>query len=122
MKLLEKKYTVEDYEKLYELLEKTGKGEVLYASFDLYIDKENVYQPDLMVILKGSKAKITSKGVCERAGVEEYWTLGLMEKSVEIYKNAQEGFKLLCRAEASGKVLSEVLELELEISEVFEEV
>ncbi|WP_340695206.1 Uma2 family endonuclease [Hydrogenobacter thermophilus] len=182
MRLLERKYTVEDYEKLpegspyeliegelvmspspsfehfknskrlfvklYGLLKKAGKGEVIYAPFDLYLDEEDAYHPDLMVILKGSKAKITSEGVYgspdvvieilspsnayydlkikknvyEKAGAREYWIIDPIEKSVGIYKNTQEGFKMLCRAEGKGKVFSEVLELELEISEVFSEV
>ncbi len=184
MRLLEKekKYTVEDYEKLpegspyqliegelimspspsfehfrtskkvfirlYRLLEEAGKGEVIYAPLDLYLDEENVYQPDIMVVLKGSKAKITSKGVYgppdvvveilspsnayydlivkkenyQKAGVREYWIIDPLRESFEIYENTEKGFMLTSSAREKGKVFSKVLELELDLSEIFKEV
>lgn len=134
--------------KLYRMLEELGKGEVIYAPVDLYLDEENAYQPDIMVILKGSKAKITSKGVYgppdvvveilspstayydlkvkkrvyERSGVREYWIVDPMEKSFEIYVNSEEGFKLSSMAIQKGIVRSEILSIELDLEEVFQEV
>ncbi len=134
--------------KLYRLIEDAGKGEVIYAPVDLYLDKENVYQPDIMVVLKGSKARITRKGVYgppdvvveilspstayydlrvkkkvyERAGVREYWIVDPMERSLEIYTNSDEGFKLTSMAVERGKVVSKVLDIDLDLEEVFKEV
>ena len=134
--------------RLYRLIEDAGKGEVIYAPVDLYLDEENVYQPDIMVVLKGSKAKITSKGVYgapdvvvevlspstayydlrvkkkvyERAGVREYWIVDPMERSLEIYTNSEEGFKLTSRVVEKGKVFSKVLDIDLDLEEVFKEV
>ena len=134
--------------RLYRLIEDAGKGEVIYAPVDLYLDEENVYQPDIMVVLKGSKAKITSKGVYgapdvvvevlspstayydlrvkkkvyERAGVREYWIVDPMERSLEIYTNSDEGFKLTSMAVERGKVVSKVLDIDLDLEEVFKEV
>ncbi|QID32514.1 Uma2 family endonuclease [Pampinifervens florentissimum] len=134
--------------RLYRLIEDAGKGEVIYAPVDLYLDEENAYQPDIMVVLKGSKARITSKGVYgppdvvveilspstayydlrvkkkvyERAGVREYWIVDPMERSLEIYTNSEEGFKLTSRAVEKGKVFSKVLDVDLDLEEVFKEV
>ncbi len=134
--------------RLYRLIEDAGKGEVIYAPVDLYLDKENAYQPDIMVVLKGSNARITNKGVYgapdvvvevlspstayydlrvkkkvyERAGVREYWIVDPMERSLEIYTNSEEGFKLTSRAVEKGKVFSKVLDIDLDLEEVFKEV
>ncbi|MEJ7619506.1 MAG: Uma2 family endonuclease [Aquificaceae bacterium] len=134
--------------RLFRLILEAGKGEVIYAPVDLYLDEENVYQPDIMVVLKGSKAKITSKGVYgapdvvvevlspstayydlrvkkkvyERAGVREYWIVDPMERSLEIYTNSDEGFKLTSMAVERGKVVSKVLDIDLDLEEVFKEV
>ncbi len=134
--------------RLFRLILEAGKGEVIYAPVDLYLDEENVYQPDIMVVLKGSKTRITRKGVYgppdvvveilspstayydlrvkkkvyERAGVREYWIVDPMERSLEIYTNSEEGFKLTSRAVEKGKVFSKVLDIDLDLEEVFKEV
>jgi len=134
--------------RLFRLIIEAGKGEVIYAPVDLYLDEENVYQPDIMVVLKGSKAKITRKGVYgppdvvveilspstayydltqkkdvyERSGVREYWIVDPLERSLEIYTNSEEGFKLTSRVVEKGKVFSKVLDIDLDLEEVFKEV
>jgi len=123
-----------------------GKGVVLYSPLDVYFDLENAYQPDIVVILKGSKARITRKGVYgppdvvveilspstayydltqkkdvyERSGVREYWLVDPLRRTFEVYLNTEEGFKLISKAKGKGVVRSEVLSLELELEEVFE--
>ncbi len=132
--------------RLFRLILEAGKGEVIYAPVDLYLDEENAYQPDIMVVLKGSKAKITRKGVYgppdvvveilspstayydltqkkdvyERSGVREYWLVDPLRRTFEVYINTEEGFKLISKAKDKGVVRSEVLSLELELEEVFE--
>ncbi|MEZ0361141.1 MAG: Uma2 family endonuclease [Hydrogenobacter sp.] len=178
MKLLERKYTVEDYEKLpegspYQLIEGElvispapipyhqmvlgniysilrrelkRKGLVLFSPVDVYLDERNAYQPDLVVLLKNSKAKLTAKGiygapelvvevlspsnayydlrikkeVYEKYGVKEYWIADPLKKSLEIYTNREGRFELLVEAKEEGKILSPLLGVELELSEVFE--
>jgi len=48
---------------LYKNIENDQKGEVFYSPVDVYLDEENVFQPDLVVVLKDSKAKIEEKGI-----------------------------------------------------------
>lgn len=178
MKLVEKRYTVEDYEKLpegspYQLIEGElvmspapipyhqivlgnlytilrrelrEKAFVLFAPVDLYLDEKNAYQPDLVVLLKGSKARLTAKGiygppdlviellspstayydlrvkkeVYERSGVKEYWIADPLKKSLELYANRSGKFELLTEAYEKGTVFSELLDIEMDLSEVFE--
>ncbi len=178
MRLLERKYTVEDYEKLpegspYQLIEGElvmspapipyhqmvlgniysilrrelkGKGLVLFSPVDVYLDERNAYQPDLVVLLKNSKVKLTAKGiygapelvvevlspsnayydlrikkeVYEKYGVKEYWIADPLKKSLEIYTNREGRFELFAEAKEEGKILSPLLGIELELSEVFE--
>ncbi|SNZ16856.1 Uma2 family endonuclease [Hydrogenobacter hydrogenophilus] len=131
---------------LFHHLKEKTKGEVLYAPVDVYLDEENAYQPDIVVVLEGSKAKITQRGiegppdivveilspstayydlrvkkdVYEKAGVKEYWIVDPYMKSIEIYSNTPEGFKLLSEAKRQGRVRSELLSIELDLKEVFE--
>jgi Uma2 family endonuclease len=48
---------------LYKNIENDQKGEVFYSPVDVYLDEENVFQPDLVIVLKDSKAKIEEKGI-----------------------------------------------------------
>jgi Uncharacterized protein conserved in cyanobacteria len=132
--------------KLSRLLEEKGQGEVLISSIDVYLDEKNVFQPDIVVLLKEGKAKveekgifgppdvvveilspstayydlIVKKGVYERAGVKEYWILDPNRKTFEIYKNTEEGLKLSSQAREKGKVLSEILDLEIDLKDIYE--
>ncbi len=132
--------------KLYNVVKKTKRGKVLYAPVDVYLDQENAYQPDIVVVLEGSRAKITQRGiegppdivveilspstayydllekkeVYERSGVKEYWIVDPKRKTFEIYTNSQEGFKLLSKAKGEGVVRSELLGIDLDLKEVFE--
>ena len=45
--------------------------------------------------------------------------LGLERRTLEIYKNTQEGFKLTSQARERGKVFSEILGIEIDLQEVF---
>ena len=130
---------------LYSFVEKTDKGKVFIAPFDVYLDEENAFQPDLVVVLKDSKARIEERGifgapdvvveilspstayydltekkdVYERVGVKEYWIVDPKRKSFEIYANSEDGFKLICHAKTNGKVHSELLNLEIDLKEIF---
>ena len=51
------------FQNLYKDIETNQKGEVFYSPVDVYLDEENVFQPDLMVVLKDGKAKIEEGGI-----------------------------------------------------------
>ncbi len=134
------------YDILRNTVKKSKKGKVFYAPIDVYLDQENAYQPDIVVVLEGSQAKITQKGiegapdlvveilspstayydltekkeVYERSGVKEYWIVDPKRKTFEVYANTQEGFKLISNAKGKGKVSSKLLNLEIDLEEVFE--
>jgi len=131
---------------LYENIEKRKNGKVFIAPFDVYLDNENVYQPDIVVILKNSKAKVSEKGiegtpdivieiispstayydliekkeVYEKYGVKEYWIIDPKSKTFEIYLNSESGFELFSKAKIKGLVKSQILNLELNVEEIFE--
>jgi len=130
---------------LFHKLEKETKISTVIHLIDLYLDEKNVFQPDIVVLLKEGKAKVEEKGILgppdvvveilspstayydlivkkevyERAGVKEYWFLDPNRKTFEIYKNSEEGFKLTSQAREKGKVFSEILKLEIDLKEVF---
>ena len=51
------------FQNLYKNIETNQKGEVFYSPVDVYLDEENVFQPDLVVVLKDGKAKIEERGI-----------------------------------------------------------
>jgi Uma2 family endonuclease len=91
-----------------------------------------------VVVLKDSKAKIEEKGIIgapdvvievlspssayydlvekkevyQKYDVKEYWIVDPKRKTVEIYKNSDDGFVLVASARENGKVFSEMLSLE----------
>jgi len=123
-------------------------AQVILSPIDVYLDEENAYQPDIVVVLKDSKARVEERGifgapdvvveilspstayydltekkdVYERVGVKEYWIVDPKRKTFEIYSNSEEGFKLTSQAKKDGKVRSELLGLEIDLKELFEEV
>jgi Uma2 family endonuclease len=103
--------------KIFNLLSKFASelDEVFYAPIDLYIDKENVLQPDLLFIAKENKDIITHRGVegvpdlvveiispsniftdrnkkkkiYQQIGVAEFWIVDPGNKTLEIYSKGQ---------------------------------
>jgi Uma2 family endonuclease len=82
---------------------------------DLYIDRKNVYQPDLIYILEKNKHIVTNRGVegvpdllveilspsnifsdrytkksvYQKSGVREYWIVDPSTRTLEIYRHNQ---------------------------------
>ena len=103
--------------KIFNLLSKftSGLDEVFYAPIDLYIDNENVLQPDLLFISKENKGIITHRGIegvpdlvveiispsniftdrnkkkkiYQQIGVKEFWIVDPANKTLEIYSKSQ---------------------------------
>jgi Uma2 family endonuclease len=125
-----------------------GKGGIVfYAPMDLYIDKKNVFQPDLIYITKEKKQIITNRGIegipdlvveiispsnvfidrnlkkktYQKIGVGEYWIIDPANRTLEIYKKDQidQDTPHLYLAE-EGKVTSTVLAgLQFDLKEIF---
>lgn len=134
--------------KLFKILDafSTSFGEVFYAPIDLYLDNQNVFQPDLLVISKSRAVNISSRGI-ERTpeivieivspsnifsdrntkkkiylefGVEEYWIVDPGNKTLEIYtpQTGQEVPNFYLAGE--GEVKSSVLpDLKFNLREIF---
>ena len=135
--------------KFYEKVEKAGSGEVVFSPVDVYLDEENVFQPDLVVLLKDSLGKITERGVegapdvvvealfpstayydlrkkkevYEKAGVKEYWIVDPEMEELEVYTNEGGSFRIFSKAKKEGKVKSSLIKgLEIELKDLFKEV
>jgi Uma2 family endonuclease len=93
-------------------------GKVFYAPCDVYLDDENVLQPDILFISKERRSIIGEKNIqgapdlvieilseatayrdlvkkkklYERFGVKEYWIVDPQEKTIEIYAHQGKDF------------------------------
>ena len=104
--------------RVFKLLDKAAEisGDVFYAPIDLYIDKRNVIQPDLIYVSKENVSIITNRGIegvpdlvveiispsnvftdrntkkkkYQEIGVKEYWIIDPGNRTLEIYTNIQE--------------------------------
>lgn len=103
--------------RIFKLLDKEAEkgGDVFYAPIDLYIDRKNVYQPDLVYISKSNKGIISTRGIegvpdlvveilspsniftdryfkkktYREIGVKEYWIVDPGNQTIEIYTHSQ---------------------------------
>lgn len=130
------------YEKIRSYLERS---QVKIAPVDLKLDEENIVQPDLMVILSGTKTtgqyidvipdlviEIASPGspvydythkyfLYERFGVREYWIVNPMENTVDVFRLGKTGFELILSATKEGIARSEVVAgFEVDLNEIFQ--
>ena len=136
--------------KLFRLLDAVGKdlGEVFYAPIDLFIDKKNVFQPDLLYVSNKNKSFITKRGIegppeliveiispsntfSDRNtkmkkylefGVAEFWLIDPGNKTLEVYLRVQDNPEVphLFLAE-EGEVTSTIFSnLSFELREIFE--
>jgi len=113
-----------------------GAGEVFFAPIDVRLAEDNVPQPDLLYIaadhtdrigeqaIEGAPdlvAEILSpatahrdltekKRLYETHGVREYWIVDPETKTVEVYRNTDEGFRQHARAVDEGRVASALLD------------
>ena len=123
-------------------------GVVLYAPIDLFIDRKNVYQPDLVYISKENRSIISKRGIegvpdlivevlspsniftdryfkkktYREIGVKEYWIVDPGNQTIEIYVHGQTDHDIpfLYRA-GEGTVTSTVLrDLEFDLKTIFE--
>jgi Uma2 family endonuclease len=118
-----------------EVLDK-GRGEVIIAPFDVYLDEvKNAVQPDIIVVLNENRRIIDEKGhihgipdilieilspnnrdhdlirkkqLYESFGVKEYWIVDPESKLSTVFEFINKGYKLV--AEDIGVIKSKLLE------------
>jgi len=121
-------------------------GEVLYAPIDVYLSDTETYQPDIIFISKERLEIIGEKkieaapdlvieilspstayydlkhkrSVYGKSGVREYWIVDPMEKSIEVYENADSKFERAGQAVEKGRAESKRLKgFGVEVEKVF---
>ena len=131
---------------LYMKVEKEGKGVVFFAPCDVVLKHDTVYQPDIFVLLGEEGKKKVKKThvegapdiVCEvlspstahldlvrkkydyaDAGVKEYWIIDPSTQTFEILSNISGVFQVISTARGRGKVRSELLQIEIETTDIF---
>lgn len=134
------------YRYLAEFVEERKIGIVLLTPIDVYIDDENAFQPDLILIVNERKEIIKNDGIYgapdlvieilspstarydirekfriyEKYGVKEYWIVDPEISSIEIYTKDREHFSLITRAEGKGEIESVLLKgFRLTLDEIF---
>lgn len=118
-----------------EIIEEPGKGFVIPAPFDVFLDESaNAVQPDIVVILQANKGKLNREGpfkgipdlvvevlssgnkshdllrkkeLYERFGIQEYWLVDPETKAVMIYVLKENKYSLF--AEDIGIIKSALL-------------
>lgn len=122
---------------LYEFLKsysrKTG-GFVGISPLDVFLDQKNVFQPDVLLILKENRSRLTDRGIngapdlavevispsnsfkdrnqkknlYQKFGVKEYWIIDPGNRTIEIYDYAKGENPVLYLAE-EGTVVSDLM-------------
>jgi Uma2 family endonuclease len=135
------------YQQLISFVNQQQAGELFFAPVDVYFDKENVYQPDLVFVSAARSSIIQEKGVMqapdlivevispsnsyidryskkakyEQFGVKEYWIADPANQTLEIFALASSGkYALFLFLTQRGKVKSTILNsLDFELSHIF---
>lgn len=135
------------FKKISRFVDEKGLGIVLYSPVDVYLDSENVYQPDIVFISKEQQGIIKDDGihgapgmiieilspstayydmkkkykVYERSAVKEYWIVDPEMKGIEVFSlKAEGGFELISKAYETGSIKSKMLDgFEAAIEEIF---
>lgn len=134
-------------EKIRTFVKEKSAGLVLFAPLDIYLDNENVFQPDIVFISKQRRDIVKDDGihgapdlvveilspptayydikkkykVYEKAGVKEYWIVDPDMKNVELFSLTEQGkFPLTISLSEQGTVQSGILSgFELTLEEIF---
>ncbi|MBI4651257.1 Uma2 family endonuclease [Candidatus Desantisbacteria bacterium] len=120
-------------------------GEVFYAPYDVYLDNENVLQPDILFISKDRLDIIGKKNVqgapdliieilseataymdlgkkkrlYARFGVKEYWIVDPQEKIVELYSLKDNMFIIINTFTEKDILKSPLINIEIKLSDIF---
>ena len=135
------------YQQLIFFVNQQQAGELFFAPVDVYLDGENVYQPDLVFVSTARSSIIQEKGIMgipdlvvevispsnsyidryskkakyEQFGVKEYWIADPANQTLEIFVLASSGnYELFLFLPQQGSVKSTVLNsLDFELANIF---
>ena len=120
---------------LFTFVRQNDLGEVVFAPFDVELEENDVYQPDIIVISNERKHIIRErciegapdlvveilspstgrydlgrkKEMYARHGVREYWIVDPKKLTIEVHLNAGESFECFDSAEGAGTARSRLL-------------
>ncbi|MBX2900023.1 MAG: Uma2 family endonuclease [Cyclobacteriaceae bacterium] len=121
-------------------------GEIFFAPVDLYIDKRNIFQPDLVYLSNETKKYLTNRGIEGPAdivveiispsnsytdrnqkkssylafGIKEYWIVDPGNRTVEIYTPQSGGDVPISFISEEGTVQSSLVKnLRFDLKEIF---
>jgi Uma2 family endonuclease len=127
-------------------LEKNKIGFVLTSPMDVYFDKHETYQPDIIFISNARKKIIGEKKIegapdlvieilsessayyelnhkktiYERYNVKEYWIVDPIDKTVEVYENKDGSFTIFNKVKEKGEIKSKIFrEAGLKLKNIF---
>ncbi|MEP9410331.1 MAG: Uma2 family endonuclease [Candidatus Brocadia sp.] len=121
-------------------------GKVVASPVDVVLRKDIVLQPDIIYISHKNMGIVRDAGVFgtpdiiievlspasvyrdmqvkkniyERFGIQEYWIVFPDEKVIEIFTLDKGRYALISSAEKAGKIVSQVLGMEIDIKDVFQ--
>ena len=131
---------------LTQYVRKNKFGTILFSPIDVYFEKHETYQPDIIFVSKERKEIIGEKkiegapdlvieilsesnayydlkhkkNIYEKYGVKEYWIVDPIEKSVEVFESKEKKFTLIDRKEEKGKIKSKIFTgLKIQVEEIF---
>lgn len=135
------------YQKLVSFINIRQSGELFFAPVDVFFDRENIYQPDLVFISAPNTSIIQEKGIMgtpdlvaevispsssyidryskkakyEQFRVREYWIADPANKTLEIFVMTDSlQYELFLSLAIRGKVSSDVLrDLSFELADIF---
>ena len=129
-----------------QLLEEKGSGEMLHAPIDVHLSDTEVYQPDIVFVSARRLSIIGEKNISgapdlvievlspatayydlrhkrsiyEQHGVNEYWIVDPMEKTIEVQKNSSTGFRIIGKAREKDTMKSESFpEFSMDVDSIF---
>ena len=123
----------------------SGLGLVIGAPFDVYLDEQNVPQPDLMAVLwdrervlgsarlesapslaieiispsSATKDRVTKRNLYARHGVPEYWLVEPDAKTVTIFSDPQNGRYQVEETTSDIAISATILELSADLKALF---
>lgn len=121
---------------LREYVQSRDAGEISIAPMDVHLSEDTVVQPDILYVSPDRSGRIEEqeingapdlvievaspstshldvfdkKQLYEAHGVREYWIVDPETKTVEVYRNTDEGFRQHARAVDDGRVASALLD------------
>ncbi len=132
--------------RLFQQVPDSGIGKIFHAPYDVYLDDENLVQPDLIFVSQANEGIVqkgcimgvpdlvveilspgtyrTDRGpkfkLYQRLGVAEYWIADPRSKTIEIYTLTEGVYDLIALGEEGGTVESLLLPgLVITVNDVF---